>query len=90
MSQATDKLVLEQALDLAGVYKGVEDGTQRFRLQALVCHISSLHYVAYVRLGELWVQIDDTKVTILGTLEHVLDECCINRMQPEIAAFEAM
>ena len=72
--------------NVAGVYKGVENGSQNFRLQALACHVSSLHYVAHVRLGELWVRLDDTKATIMvmiiGQLEHVLDECCRQRMQP--------
>lgn len=79
-----------QELDLAGVYEGVRDGALRYRLQALVCHITSLHYVAYVALGDLWVRLDDAKVSVVGQLEHVLDECCGSRMQPEIAAFAAV
>ena len=81
--------MLVQALDLGGIYRGVEDG-RGYRLQGLVCHHSSSHYLAYVRLQELWVRLDDSKVRIVGTLEHVMDECCSYRMQPEIAAFEAM
>ena len=82
--------MLEQALDLGGIYRGVEGGQRGYRLQGLVCHHSSKHYVAYVRLQDLWVRMDDSKVTVVGTLEHVMDECCSYRMQPEVAAFEAM
>ena len=32
MRQAADKSMLERALDLAVVYKGVEDEAQRYRL----------------------------------------------------------
>ena len=82
--------MLEQALDLGGIYRGIEGGAKTYRLQGLVCHHSSKHYVSYVRLQEVWIRLDDTKVTIVGTLENVMDECCSYRMQPEVAAFEAM
>ena len=65
--------------------RGVEDEAQGYRFQILVCHHRSMHYLAYVRLQNLWVRLYDTAATILGSLVHVLDERCANQMQPEIA-----
>jgi ubiquitin carboxyl-terminal hydrolase 14 len=59
--------------DVARRRESGEDGAGKYRLKAVITHrgrtLDGGHYIAFVRVKELWFKFDDTKVSEVEEIE---------------------
>ncbi|KAL4450736.1 hypothetical protein ABPG77_001092 [Micractinium sp. CCAP 211/92] len=82
---------IDEQVDLADVYLGVEPGSKLYRLNSMVCYYGQ-HYSAFVWADDLgaWLMFDDAAVSRVGAWADVRCKCEAGRIQPSVLFYEAV
>ncbi|KAL4433789.1 hypothetical protein ABPG75_000230 [Micractinium tetrahymenae] len=88
-SIAATLAAIDEKVDLADVYLGVQPGRMRYQLRSMVCYYGQ-HYSALVWADDLgaWLMFDDAAVSRVGGWEAVRRKCEAGRIQPSVLFYE--
>ena len=81
---------VQEGLDLAALYGGLDPGAHHYRLRSMVAYYGA-HYQAFVFMPDLqrWVLLDDAAVSSVGGWGDVVRKCEAGRIQPSVLFYEA-